>query len=1711
MDEIPIRVPGVAPSLFVVSGVVRETDGTPIANAVMHAFDQDLRALNPLGQQQQSGANGSYRIPYAISELKRPGKTSADLVVKATAADGSVIATSATLFHAPPEAEIDLTRGNHPYVGPAELTSLQSTLAPILGKVSAASLTSSDIDYLTSETGLPSQPIQHLASAAQSSVTTSVDPHVFYGLARKGFPVSLEQVLSTDPAAQQQALQGAAQANLIPPSLAQNIPQLVAQMQQTAVARTMAPGATRLGGTLSVSVADPKLQTTFLNTFLENRTDSAAFWKSLATQPGFSSDVVASAQFGVQLGALTQYHTTLVSALVAQHQQGKIRTLADLARLETADWVNLIQTKDATGAEIGVPAGVPGANAAEMAQNYAEALTRRLEAAFPTQAVSARLSKSKLSGAAAVSQFLDANPDFDISSSNAAAYVVAKKAPEQVAQILPALQRVFKVAPRFEQMEPLLAAGLSSARAIAAIPLELFTAKFGAALGGTPDAQAIYARSQLFAHSAVHLYGQYASTLNLNHPRLLNGNPFSGGSTGANRALADAAPAQVPDWAALFGSPDSCACSDCQSILSPAAYMVDLLHALVDPYITDGTKTGTALLFARRPDIGTMQLSCANTNTTLPYIDLVNELLENAVAPGTATKHDSTDGNSDDLGASPEYLNQGAYTTLAQEYFPWSLPFDLGLSQARLYLGNLNVNRYDLMQAFQATPGGVDPTDIQLTNADAVAADYLGLSPLGWKIITGVSAYQPHELWGVSTADWLNIWTKAAPGPTVQQFLTQSGIAFQDLVDLLTTGFAQQLAPTPKSVLIQWADAEGESCDLTQATVINLSEPILKGFLQFLRMRNALGATVLDTDKLTGALGTTVDASFVERAAAAARLQVKLNLPWCQLASWWGPIPTMPDAAGGTSLYQRLFLNPAITNPLDTVFGLNAAGTELADPSHFLEDSAHQPTLLAGLQVAATDLNLLIAGLPLQTSGGQHNLNLANLGELYRAVSLAGAMQLGIADFLTAASIFNLNLDPAAAASPAPFNSVHVADAAWAIKQAAFVQGSGFSLAELNYLLLDGNASTSPLAPAVADLAQQLTSLCTGLQPILAATGGANPAWSTQGGAFVAQQLAGWLSLPIPAVAAWLGATPAGFAKSYHDTFLDPAFVNTAPPIGAAAVSAALSAPVPVNPAAAPPLYYQSRALVKLKKIATIANRLKLQSAELAWLEANAAAAGWLDLNALPAFGAAPPPLYGGWVKLVTMTQLRTSLAPGQPFPNLLPAYPKASAPPQATYLAALSAITAWDTANLQTIAGPTGLNFTYPDDFYQPATLARIQTAFGLLGKLGATAAQVLPWTHAAMTLQQGNDVTTHVKGQYSVAQWPAIGKKLRDPLRQQQRDALCAYLIANSAFLFKQQFTSTDDLFGYFLIDTQMASCMQTSRIIQATQSIQTYVSRCLLNLETGVTVAPVASQYWTWMKQYRVWQANREVFLYPENWLDPSLRDDQTTFFQTLAASMRKKAVTSQVVEDAFLAYLTSLDGVARLRICGMYHDLDPSNAIDTLYVFGRTQSTPATYYLRTFVNSSYWTEWEKVDLDIPNVDVIPVIYNRRLYVFWPVTRTLSAQVRSMNAPSPGQSNYSPTATPTWVQIQMGWSQYWDGKWSAKKISDPPGLLVPIYPTVRGSGLVPGGNEAYFPAPQNTSYLGVRPDGTVDTSVFEFKAVPPAAGDTSNQVHISCYVVY
>ena len=144
----------------------------------------------------------------------------------------------------------------------------------------------------------------------------------------------------------------------------------------------------------------------------------------------------------------------------------------------------------------------------------------------------------------------------------------------------------------------------------------------------------------------------------------------------------------------------------------------------------------------------------------------------------------------------------------------------------------------------------------------------------------------------------------------------------------------------------------------------------------------------------------------------------------------------------------------------------------------------------------------------------------------------------------------------------------------------------------------------------------------------------------------------------------------------------------------------------------------------------------------------------------------------------------------------------------------------------------------------------------------------------------------------------------------------------------------------------------------------------------------------QEWEWRQNFRVWQANREVFLYPEAYILPELRDDKTPLFEDLESTLLQQPITKQNVLDAYSTYMTGFDQLSKLQIAGSYHDIDQDSQTDVLHLFGVTPEDPPTFYYRTIENASHgeresdravtYTPWEPVSLQIHCREVAPIVY-------------------------------------------------------------------------------------------------------------------------------------
>ncbi len=458
-------------------------------------------------------------------------------------------------------------------------------------------------------------------------------------------------------------------------------------------------------------------------------------------------------------------------------------------------------------------------------------------------------------------------------------------------------------------------------------------------------------------------------------------------------------------------------------------------------------------------------------------------------------------------------------------------------------------------------------------------------------------------------------------------------------------------------------------------------------------------------------------------------------------------------------------------------------------------------------------------------------------------------------------------------------------------------------------------------------------------------------------------------------------------------------------------------------------------ALVRLHKAAQWQRLLKLTAIELAHLgqELQIDGQGWI--NALPVTGG---------VAAVTLDMLWLTAQRLANFALLKKMYVgdedvwvQVLQNPDAQTQAGqnlLESLTGWTTPDLTVLMTHFGWTRS---DLSDLENLLKIKTAFDLINRTGFSAQHILDWTGTA----NGNLVRSakaKVRTQMGERAWLEAAPPMTDPLRNRQRDALVQWILHGHRP--SPEVDTPDKLYEFFLIDVEMDACMKTSRIKQAISTVQLFIHRCLLNLEPDVSPTSIRRKQWEWMKRYRVWEANRKIFLYPENWLEPEFRDNKSFLFRELEGELLKADITEELAEAAYLNYLKKLDDIARLDVCGMYlEENEKGNPNDDiLHVFARSIGEDRRYYYRRY-EYGYWTPWEKVDAPIKGDHILPVIWKGRLFVFWLTIFQKGAEPdRNKTPQGMGGNNWGDDAKVD-VDITFCWAEYSKGKWVSPKSGD------------------------------------------------------------------------
>ncbi|HXA29002.1 MAG TPA: neuraminidase-like domain-containing protein [Candidatus Angelobacter sp.] len=836
-------------TVYTVIGTVSSPDSPAVGGLVVQLVDKNVGG-DVVAVRGQTDAGGTFtlRAGFTDADLRERHKTRPDLQVQALH-DNAVAAGSVVRWNASPEERLDVSLpAGLPL--PSEYETLTTALAQIIPG-SLADLQEGpdrqDITYLANKSGWDARavamsslaaqlgvqggaatngasPAGGGAAAATAAAVSAIHPAFYYALLRAGLPSDPVQLHLTQPATVQAVWQQAIAQRVIPQALEQDIPAALQQFQAVAANHLLtAParvGPSTLGDLLHTTFGnDPARAGQFASLYVQYQDQPEKLWSQV--EQAFGADTAARLQLDGALAYLTVNNAPLVAALHNAQRDRPVLTAGDLVDRGYADasaWSALLQ-------DVQPPDGIAGTTVDEKKANYAELLAAHVRVGFPTATVGHMVGTGTLplgdAGAQHdVATFLSEHQaTFDIGVEPVQRYLARTgtvAAPPVVEQVT-RLQRVYQITPDHTTMAGLLGAGVDSAYAVVQMGQEGFLRTCADKLGGEAQARMVFARARTVYASTLGVTLDYLSAKRapalgsgvfgsvidpLRHWGGLFGNagpPVHGNGGGPSPVFAQAT---LDD---LFGNLDYCTCDDCQSIISPAAYLVDLLH-FVDVAAGAPFDNPQSVLLHRRPDIGALPLTCDNTNIALPYLDLVNETLEyyagNGLSMAGYAGHD-TDGTVSHaaLDAAPQNDDdthaQAAYTTLQQVWFPAPLPFHRELERLRSRLTTLGTTLHDVMKVLRTgeTLEAPIPADRNSYGWRDILAERLGISRLEYRLLTD-STLTLAEVYGY--APGTDVVAQMSP---LQEFSRRTGVAYTDVEDILRTRFIN-----PSAALIPLLD-----------------------------------------------------------------------------------------------------------------------------------------------------------------------------------------------------------------------------------------------------------------------------------------------------------------------------------------------------------------------------------------------------------------------------------------------------------------------------------------------------------------------------------------------------------------------------------------------------------------------------------------------------------------------------------------------------------------------------------------------------------------------------------------------------------------------------------------------------------------------------------------------------------------------------------------
>src|SRR5690554_2431323 len=1225
--------------------------------------------------------------------------------------------------------------------------------------------------------------------------------------------------------------------------------------------------------------------------------------------------------------------------------------------------------------------------------------------------------------------------DFDINSGDLEAFLKAN--PELVLTAeetsdIKALQRLYRLTDKPTAVAGLILNGFDSATSIAQVSGEHFIAEFGLNLGDKKLAENIHRLATNFVAEASLAIEKYHPNLNetgleitslprsvLSQRSALSATPMSNTNVAKGRMeLRTAA-----NWKAIFGRINRNSGVQGQSILSPSAYLLDLIEFLKEGHAYNKFKT-------RRPDIEDLLMNKANAEVALPTIDMAVELLVSLAAPSVQQKvrpicnQTDKDATVSSLRAEPgpwkvsspdpntyptgQECEDSALAAMMTRSYPLILPKNFYREEIAALLANLSLNYSVLSQKLRLDGCNSLPMDLLqqqlMENGNAESDESVwtlwGLSEQGNNL------YFPDKSLRLSNKSWFAVLSYLA------FVLDRSGLSYGELAEFLKSAICADLLVELNcdAESFQLADVngyvfkfgnQGQGGNSSVSVPKEIATDFFTRLSVFVRRKNFFGWSVAEIIRTWEFTPAELEEIY--------HLRTQLGASLLEALSW-----TTPNSLTAAELFME--------------FPMNALFAAYSSSEPWSEEGAVEMQLqLSAAAEACGKLSVDDAFLVLQSHwvsasfDSIQNAFIQGLECIFCYSSWTSKNNLTVADY-----VFLKNIQ--FPVEPGSYQNCSVT-----LANLELLRNSSLSISDLQQLLAPFDAGiTEEVASFTeklrADVAESLSEFAVDLVPVdpepeASAAEESIAEYENQILSLLKSLGAADGALFLPQLKVlWENPSNSEIDKNELSAWLEQVFTR----YQQANKNAITTLLDQTNIADGLELFYHDlcRELVANQIVSALAEKFSVAIEVIAALlkqiipaESENDFLSWINLiypNVADEENPLEDPaqsvkMYCRVARAATLYQYVGTLDLGFAFDwnfydtaeiEAFIGYDKISALVNAYAASSVILSKSYNYPDLYFISAeslkispevydslreyadiPQDSNpievYAHPDRWYHFAELLSLYKKTNCLPEhLQALLARDFSVTEIldaeGRFVDYRNQVDafrTALKKTHTTSSWNKFIQGVSDKLRKSKRDALASFVCWESqqtnlgSKSYPQVFWSTSDIYSYYLFDVEMEPDMAISRTVQAVACIQLYVQRALLGLE-GYSLSDSQKSEWEWMKNYQVWVANRKIFLYPENWVVGDLREDKSPFFEELEDRIAECGNNQKSLDEALGEYLDKVVSVSEIDVVGACKEDGGSEAgvLYTLHIIGRTRGAPHTYYYRKYMATAlYGSSW------------------------------------------------------------------------------------------------------------------------------------------------------